>query len=120
MFHPLDVDDALRRQSTCFDINDTTELHRSEGNTVASWRVQVTHPVSLAFQHYPLLLQKSEVGSSLNSTTIVDYHLSILHNGSEQLVVLGELKRWGAIKPEQWQSQTQGTNARRLGKELRG
>jgi hypothetical protein len=104
MFHPLDVDDALRRESTCFDINDTIELHRSEGDTVASWRVQVTHPVSLAFQHYPLLLQKSEVESSPNSMAkdkIVDYHLSILHNDSEQLVVLGELKRWGAIEPEQ-------------------
>jgi hypothetical protein len=43
MFHSLDVDDAVRRQSTCFDINDTIELHRSEGDAVASWRVQVTH-----------------------------------------------------------------------------
>jgi hypothetical protein len=122
MFHELETDDSVRLAKSCFYINDTMEVHRSEGDTVASWHMQVAHPVSLAFQEHPCLIRRLESSppGSESDNVIVDFYLSLLYNKSEHCVISGELKRWGIIIPQQWRGGDQSSISKRLGKELRG
>jgi hypothetical protein len=122
MFHELDVADTIRLAKPCHDINETLEVHHSEGDTVASWHVQVAHPVSLAFQENPCLIRRAEAAppGSTSSNAIIDHYLSLTYKDKEYCIISGELKRWGVIDPEQWRGGPQGALTKRLGKELRG
>lgn len=134
MFHPLDDFDHMRLGWSCHPMNEIMEVHRSEGDTVASWHTQVALPVRLAFSQEPCLICRREP-APLNTTSasfstsassptlnpvIIDFSFNLMHKGQEVAVLAGDLKRCGIINADKWRSADLGSRAIKLGRELRG
>ncbi|KAF2435324.1 hypothetical protein EJ08DRAFT_656352 [Tothia fuscella] len=95
-------DDIVRtgsQDSTCHEINYLSDTLTTEGDSVASWRVQVTQGARIAFTEHPEIRERSECGppGPTNFDKTVDHYFSFLHNGAEHCIALGECKTYGII-----------------------
>jgi hypothetical protein len=110
--------------SSVHELNYLSDFLATEGDLIASWRVQVTQATRLAFRTHPIIREESESGPPVPITSsfdkTIDHYFSFTHNGVENCIAAGEGKKWGVIDAEAWRGQVPlSTTQEKLGKELR-
>ncbi|CAG8973647.1 hypothetical protein HYALB_00002213 [Hymenoscyphus albidus] len=121
---PTDRDRLARQVSP---LNALDYMHNlQEGDVVRDFHQNIAFPVSLAWQRHGHFMERSESGPPglTNVTKTVDHLFSWMPEGlanSERSQVIGELKKPGIIKPDEWNGTRHKSDVtNRLGKEIRG
>ncbi|KAJ6003768.1 hypothetical protein N7522_006460 [Penicillium canescens] len=125
---PSSADD-VGLDNTAWYLNRVLQIASREGEVTRDFDQNFGLPVALAFSHdssqAPTLWSRSLVGkrSDTSSMKTVDYQMIMSHSKRKlrSAAMIGEMKRWNVIKPDQWRGEARtSAQTTRLQQELRG